>query len=134
HHQLRPTHLPHRDLHPSPGPGGPRRVTRRGAAALVAAGLLVAACSSSGNQSTGTSTTATTLAATPTTAAAGATTAAAAWPTYGHDAARTGAVASGPDPASARQVWTTNRLAGDIYAPPLLVGGRGVVATQARPG
>ena len=53
------------------------------------------------------------------------------WPTYHHDAARTGAVDAGPDPASLRQLWRTPQLDGSIYAEPIIVGHTVIVATES---
>ncbi len=51
------------------------------------------------------------------------------WPTYGHDAARSG-VASGTPTPSAADVVARVRLDGAVYAAPLVVGGTVVVATE----
>ncbi|HZQ97994.1 MAG TPA: PQQ-binding-like beta-propeller repeat protein [Chloroflexota bacterium] len=57
-------------------------------------------------------------------------TASADWTTYHRDLARTG-VAVGPAvPASARGLWTSPQLDGDVYAEPLVVGSRLLVATE----
>src|SRR5690348_2173177 len=52
------------------------------------------------------------------------------WPTYRHDPQRSG-FAPGPyDPASIKQVWESDPLDGQVYAQPIVVGGRVFVATE----
>ena len=51
------------------------------------------------------------------------------WTMYHHDLARTGTIASMPDPTSLTRSWTA-RLDGAVYAEPLVVGGRVIVATE----
>lgn len=51
------------------------------------------------------------------------------WTTYHFNDARTGAVASGPRLGSARRLWTT-AVDGAVYAEPLVVAGRVIVATE----
>ncbi len=56
----------------------------------------------------------------------------AAWTTYFRDRGRSGVAPDGPDrPASARRQWSSPLLDGEVYAQPLLVGGRVVVATES---
>jgi outer membrane protein assembly factor BamB len=56
------------------------------------------------------------------------------WPTYHGDAARSGILPGAPltgfQSASARRVWETDELDGDVYASPILAGGVVVVATE----
>ncbi len=53
------------------------------------------------------------------------------WTTYDHDAARSGFAPDGPaSPATAHQLWTSSLLDGDVYAQPLVLGDRVVVATE----
>lgn len=53
------------------------------------------------------------------------------WTTYFHDAGRSGETAEGPpSAASVRRDWTSPGLDGDVYAQPLIVGDRVVVATE----
>jgi outer membrane protein assembly factor BamB len=62
---------------------------------------------------------------TPTTPASGGQ-----WTTYDHDSARSGLAPDGPSSSSAvRARWASPRLDGDVYAQPLVVGQRLVVAT-----
>lgn len=51
------------------------------------------------------------------------------WPTYHGDAARTGAVA-GPPWNGVEAAWSSEQLDGDVYAEPLVVGGRIIAATE----
>jgi outer membrane protein assembly factor BamB len=52
------------------------------------------------------------------------------WPTYHHDAVRTG-VASDQQPLGAvKRAWTSVPLDGALYAQPLVIGGRVLVATE----
>ncbi len=51
------------------------------------------------------------------------------WTTYHRDNARDGYVASTPDPRSLSQAWSA-QLDGAVYAEPLVVGGRVIVATE----
>jgi len=52
------------------------------------------------------------------------------WPTYHRDTARTGAVANAPNPQRLTEAWHQS-LDGAVYAEPLVVDGRVVVATEA---
>src|SRR6201999_2161260 len=53
------------------------------------------------------------------------------WPTYDHDAARGGVSTSTPRfDGRLRRSWTL-AVTGAVYAPPLVVGGRLIVATEA---
>ena len=51
------------------------------------------------------------------------------WPTYHRDALRTGNVAGAPDPQGLYPAWRVS-LDGAVYAEPLVVGGRVIVATE----
>ena len=53
------------------------------------------------------------------------------WPTYDGDIARTGLSDNGPAAAGAvRKLWASPTLDGDVYAQPLAVGGRIIIATE----
>ena len=122
---------------------GINRATRRIAAltaCLAVAALTLAACSSGSEDSASTTTraarttTTTTPKPEPTTEAPPTTEEPAAdpvdWPTYDHDDGRTGVAPEGPpDPAGVKQRWASPALDGDIYAQPLVVGDRVIVAT-----
>src|SRR5215469_262388 len=51
------------------------------------------------------------------------------WPTYHHDNARTGYLASAPDPGQLLPAWTA-KLDNAVYAEPLVIGERVIVATE----
>lgn len=51
------------------------------------------------------------------------------WPTYHADSARTGAISAGPPLGRARKLWSTP-IDGAVYAEPLVVDGRVLVATE----
>ncbi len=68
-------------------------------------------------------------AAVTTGSAAAALTLGAEWPTYHGDAARSGAVPDGPDPASPAVAWRVT-LDGPVYASPLIARGLVVAATE----
>ncbi len=51
------------------------------------------------------------------------------WTTYHYDNIRTGYLANEPDPQRLTRAWST-RLDGAVYAEPLIVGGRVLVATE----
>jgi len=51
------------------------------------------------------------------------------WPTYHHDNARTGYLANEPDPKRLVRAWTA-QLDGAVYAEPLVIGERVIVATE----
>jgi outer membrane protein assembly factor BamB len=53
------------------------------------------------------------------------------WPTYHHDAARTGVSSDQLPLGTVRQAWVSAPLDGALYAEPLVVGGRVLVATEA---
>ncbi len=118
---------------------GGRRASR--ALALVTIGALalaLAACASGGDDSASS----TTRARTTTTTAPASTTETpptteapkadpADWPTYDHDDERTGVAPEGPPaPAGVKQRWASPVLDGDLYAQPLVVGDRVIVATE----
>jgi outer membrane protein assembly factor BamB len=52
------------------------------------------------------------------------------WPTFGHDAARTAFDPTSPPVDSPHVVWTSPDLDGAVYAQPLIVGDRVLVATE----
>ncbi len=52
------------------------------------------------------------------------------WPTYHHSADRSGNAASGSTFSDVQPSWTTGGLDGAVYAEPLYVGGRVIVATE----
>lgn len=52
------------------------------------------------------------------------------WPTYHHDAARTGAADGLPTVGALHTAWTA-RLDGAVYGEPLVVGGKVIVATES---
>jgi outer membrane protein assembly factor BamB len=108
-------------------------------ACLAAGALALAACSSGGDDSASSTTRATrptTTTAPATTTEAPSTTGAPAtnpadWPTYDHDEERTGVAPDGPTaPAGVKQRWASSALDGDLYAQPLVVGDRVIVATE----
>jgi outer membrane protein assembly factor BamB len=122
------------------------RATRRLAAliACVTVGTLtLAACSSGGDDSASTTTRAPRSTTTTANAGKDATTTEAPpttkepapdpvdWPTYDHDDERTGVAPGGPpDPPAVKQRWASPVLDGDLYAQPLVVGDRVIVATE----
>jgi outer membrane protein assembly factor BamB len=53
------------------------------------------------------------------------------WPTYHHSADRTGAAAAGGSFGNVQSSWSTGALDGAVYAEPLYVGGRVLVATES---
>src|SRR2546423_6691328 len=90
---------------------------------------VLGACSSGGGGSNGSSTTSNSAASTAPTTASKAS--GAHWTTYYRDVGRTGLATDGPSPANrARKQWTSPSLDGDVYAQPLLVGSRVVIATE----
>ncbi|TMK54522.1 MAG: hypothetical protein E6G60_21910 [Actinobacteria bacterium] len=115
---------------------GSRRHGLRIAAALTLCG--VAACSSGPERARGSSTSTSSRTSPPSTSSASTTsstttsagTATRAWPTYYHDNARSGAASDGPaSPDGVRRQWSSPELDGDVYAQPLIVGDRVVIAT-----
>ena len=52
------------------------------------------------------------------------------WPTYHRDAGRSGVDPDAPSFTSAQPGWTSDELDGDLYAEPLYVAGRVLVATE----
>jgi hypothetical protein len=52
------------------------------------------------------------------------------WPTYHHSADRAGVGAAGGSFTGAQQAWASSALDGAVYAEPLYVGGRVLVATE----
>jgi outer membrane protein assembly factor BamB len=96
--------------------------------------LVVAAAGCGGAASTASSTVTVPVRSTPaTTTSTGASRPAATmaqnWATYHGSGARTGAVGSGPALGRVRRRWST-RVDGAVYAEPLVVGGRVIVATE----
>ena len=53
------------------------------------------------------------------------------WPTYHHDAARSGVASDQEAPGAVSRGWVSAALDGVLYAQPLVVGGRVLVATEA---
>jgi len=101
---------------------------------LLSAAVLLAACSGSPEQHADDPASSSSAApTTPTTPAAPSSTDAtpdlADWPTYHHDAARTGYVPAGPS-GKLEQAWRKD-LDGDVFGEPLVVGDTLVVATEA---
>ena len=94
-----------------------------GALALVA--VVVAACSSGANKKAETNTP---PAGTATTRRQ---TAASGWPTYHHDAARTGVADDQAALGQPAKVWQSAALDGAVYAQPLVAGDKVVAATEA---
>jgi outer membrane protein assembly factor BamB len=118
----------------------PRTVLSRVALALLAGPLLLTAVAcTSGHKSATTATpavrptaaVATTPAAQTPRSSSTATSAASAsdWPMYHRDLARTG-VSPGAAWSRVSRAWTSDGLDGDIYAEPLVAGGRVIAATQ----
>src|SRR5439155_6633686 len=110
------------DSRSQPWKAGGAMSTVRALPILVALLLAAAGCSGSSSPSTSRtsagSTSATTQPGSTATTASGA--ASTDWPQYHHDAARPGAVDTGPAPASLRQQWTSTTPDGDVYAEPLV--------------
>jgi hypothetical protein len=107
------------------------RVLLAAAAACVIAGCASSSADSalSSKQAGPTSTTGTTAPTGPT-STSGTAAGSVAWTTYFHDSARTGFSSDGPSqPATVRRQWQSPALDGDVYAEPLLVGTRVIVAT-----
>lgn len=52
------------------------------------------------------------------------------WPTYHHDVSRSGVSADQDPLGTVQQAWSSAVLDGDVYAQPLVVGGRVIVATE----
>jgi outer membrane protein assembly factor BamB len=110
----------------------------RTAGRVVVLGLVVGAlgaCSSSSPRSAGSSTTSQSVPSNPVTSAGRGTVPpkapSARWATYYGDTARTGLASDGPASAgNARRQWTSTTLDGDVYAQPLVVGDRVIVATE----
>src|SRR5690242_804248 len=113
----------------------------RGSVSLVAAALLaiaLGACSSSSPRVTSeTPSTSSSSSSPPSSRAATTTTTAAAtrgaqWTTYYGDNARHGVSSDGPTASAAKlaEKWTSPRLDGDVYAQPLVVGSRVIIATE----
>jgi outer membrane protein assembly factor BamB len=99
-----------------------RIISRHGLVAAFAVLLLLGAagCSSSNSSSTtGASTAASTTTPAPT----------AAWPTYHRDLSRTGFDPTSPALGQVRHTWT-RQLDGQVYAEPLVAGGRVIAATE----
>jgi outer membrane protein assembly factor BamB len=99
--------------------------------AAIGAVWLVASCASKSSSSSapshGSGTTSSSTASTTGTVAR----AAVAWTTYFQDVGRDGFTSDGPSrPDAAHRVWQSPALDGDVYAEPLLVGDRVVVATE----
>src|SRR5215471_7030493 len=52
------------------------------------------------------------------------------WPTFHHSGDRAGVAAAGSSFSDVQPTWTTPGLDGNVYAEPLYVGGRVLVATE----
>ena len=52
------------------------------------------------------------------------------WPTYHHDAGRSGVSSDQQPVGQVKQAWVSSQVDGDIYAEPLVVGGHAIVATE----
>lgn len=52
------------------------------------------------------------------------------WPTYHHDAGRSGVSSDQQSVGQVKQAWVSPQVDGDIYAEPLVVGGQVIVATE----
>jgi outer membrane protein assembly factor BamB len=105
-------------------------------AVVVSAGVVASACSSGSSPRETPSTGATTRApaASTTTIAPTTTTNApkpsADWPTYYEDAARSGSSTAGPKATPVQERWASSALDGEVYAQPLIVGDRVLIATE----
>lgn len=100
----------------------------RVAVVALAMALLVAACSSGGSNSDNP----TVGGPTPTTAApTSPTDTSGAWPTYHHDAARTGVADDQAAIGQVHKAWQSPALDGDIYGQPLVAGGHVIAVTEA---
>jgi outer membrane protein assembly factor BamB len=102
-----------------------RRVIQSAAAAAIS--LVLGACGGSTHRvsSITTTTSATVTKRPPATSRV----ASSLWPTYHENGARTGAAADGPALGHVRRLWSTH-IQGAVYAEPLVVGGRVLVATE----
>jgi outer membrane protein assembly factor BamB len=98
-------------------------------AAVVIIAVVAGACSSSKSSDEPTIGTTAPGASSTTTAGAAATTTA--WTAYHHDAARTGVADDQSPIGQVRKLWDSSTLDGDVYAQPLVVGNRVIVATEA---
>ena len=111
-----------------------RRSAVIAAVCVVSLTLVSAACAGSGPPvTTVTSTPAATLPSTVTSAPSTTSPSAAAgdWPTYHHDATRSGVSSDQLALGQVRQAWVSAPLDGAPYAEPLVVGSRVIVATEA---
>src|SRR5216684_2311392 len=52
------------------------------------------------------------------------------WPTYQHSADRAGVAAAGSSFSDVQPTWSTGPVDGAVYAEPLYVGGRVLIATE----
>jgi outer membrane protein assembly factor BamB len=107
------------------------------ALASLAAALLLAGCGGEGASSTTSGPSAPATTASTAGPGAGFTStsvtggqASADWPTYHHDAARSGVSSDQEALGSVKQVWTSQALDAAVYAQPLVVGDRVYVATE----
>src|SRR5438309_1104042 len=106
---------------------------RLGVVALVIG--VFGACSSGTRRSGGSSTTSRSIASSQVSSTTRARIASKApsarWTTYDGDVERTGLATDGPLPArGVREQWTSPTLDGDVYAQPLVVGDRVIIATE----
>src|SRR3989442_2096323 len=102
---------------------------RLASAGLLAAGVLVAGCSSSKTRSSTATTAAVTTASGPSTSAVAE--AGGAWVTYDHDVARSGVADDQAALGQVRKAWDSPALDGAVYAQPLVIGAKVLVATEA---
>jgi outer membrane protein assembly factor BamB len=92
--------------------------------------IALAGCDPILSQSSGPPANTTPVTLPPTTATATApTTSSADWTTYHYNNARSGYIANAPDPGKLTKAWNA-QLDGAVYAEPLVVGGRVIVATE----
>jgi len=105
---------------------------------LLCVAALVAACSSDKKQPTTAPPTTSSSSASPSTSSSSPSTssssgpsgAGAAWLTWGGDPARSGVTNDGPSANGLHRVWTSEKLDGDVYGEPLVVGDTVIVATS----
>ena len=102
---------------------------RRLVIATAAVALVLAACSSS-SKSTSSSSSPTTTVPASTSVTARSPAPAGDWPTYHHDAARTGVADDQAPMGQVHRLWDSPTLDGDVYAQPLVVAGRVIAATE----